>query len=168
VILVLLLLGLVLWWQQQGQAMRTSDALEPSVAPAAVVPALPPAIAPDIPITSATSTSQEAPAATQAAELAPAPAPAPVTQPIPPAEPAAVQPPVLRLSASNSTWVQVQGATRLRFERTLQAGEAVEFTEDLPLRVVLGRAEAVEVQVHGQPFDIQPHTRSSVARFEVR
>jgi cytoskeleton protein RodZ len=38
----------------------------------------------------------------------------------------------------------------------------------LPLRVVLGRAEAVEVQVHGQPFDIQPHTRSSVARFEVR
>jgi cytoskeleton protein RodZ len=34
--------------------------------------------------------------------------------------------------------------------------------------VVLGRADAVEVTVRGQAFDVLPYARNSVARFQVK
>ena len=34
--------------------------------------------------------------------------------------------------------------------------------------VVIGRAQAVNVTLRGQPFDLKPHTQVTVARFEVK
>jgi cytoskeleton protein RodZ len=79
------------------------------------------------------------------------------------------QVPAVRLSVTGVTWVQVTGATgALRLERVLQAGETLEAGDDLPLRVVVGRADVTQVWVRGERFDLTPVTRNQVARFEVR
>ncbi|TSE36458.1 helix-turn-helix domain-containing protein [Tepidimonas charontis] len=75
----------------------------------------------------------------------------------------------LRLQAREPSWVQVIGASgQVRLQRTLQPGETVSFDEDEVLAVTVGRADATEVWVHGQPFDLTPRARNNVARFEVR
>lgn len=68
-----------------------------------------------------------------------------------------------------SVWVEVidaRGDVRLR--RNLGAGERVECGGVLPLSVVLGRADSVDVEVRGKPFSIAPFARENVARFEVK
>ncbi|MDT8991723.1 DUF4115 domain-containing protein [Curvibacter sp. APW13] len=68
-----------------------------------------------------------------------------------------------------SVWVEVvdaRGDVRLR--RNVAAGEKVECAGVLPLTVVLGRADAVEVEVRGKPFNFTPFVRENVARFEVK
>ncbi|WP_334153223.1 helix-turn-helix domain-containing protein [Tepidimonas sp.] len=85
-------------------------------------------------------------------------------EPAAPAAPAALQ---LRVQAAS--WIQVIGASgRVWLQRSLQPGEDVRFDEDLPLAVTVGRADATEVVVRGQPFDLGPMTRNNVARFEIR
>jgi cytoskeleton protein RodZ len=34
--------------------------------------------------------------------------------------------------------------------------------------VVVGRSDAVQLSVKGQPFDLKPHTQINTARFEVK
>ncbi len=76
---------------------------------------------------------------------------------------------LLALKAINASWVQViDSAGVVQVQKTLLAGEAVGVSGKLPLFVVLGRADAVEVQVKGQPFDTATRTRENIARFEVR
>jgi cytoskeleton protein RodZ len=75
----------------------------------------------------------------------------------------------LLLLATDSSWVEVfdaNGTSLLR--RTLSAGENIALGGKLPLRVVLGRAAAVQVKVNGQTFDTTPFVRETVARFEVK
>jgi cytoskeleton protein RodZ len=38
----------------------------------------------------------------------------------------------------------------------------------LPLAVVVGRADAMDVLVHGQSFDLTPVVRDNVARFQIK
>jgi len=65
--------------------------------------------------------------------------------------------------------VQVTGASgRVLLQRHLQAGEALDFAHDLPLQVVIGRADAVQVAVRGQALDLAAHSRNNVARLQVR
>jgi cytoskeleton protein RodZ len=76
---------------------------------------------------------------------------------------------VLAFRARASTWIEVtdaRGAVVLR--RTLQAGESASASGALPLQSVIGRADAVEVQVRGKPFDLVPVSKENVARFEVK
>jgi cytoskeleton protein RodZ len=71
--------------------------------------------------------------------------------------------------AAGDSWVQVtdaKGKNILR--RTVQSGETVGAGGTPPLAVVVGRADAVEVTVRGQPFALATHTRENVAKFEVR
>ncbi|MEW6693426.1 Cytoskeleton protein RodZ [Tepidimonas thermarum] len=76
---------------------------------------------------------------------------------------------VLELRASAPSWIQVVGASgKVWLQRSVQPGEAVRFDADLPLAVTVGRADATQVVVRGQPFDLAPVTRNNVARFEVR
>ncbi|MGQ9725249.1 MAG: DUF4115 domain-containing protein, partial [Tepidimonas sp.] len=92
----------------------------------------------------------------------PAPAPAAVAEP-------SSDPAVLELRVRAASWIQVTGASgRVWLQRSLQPGEAVRVDEDLPLAVVVGRADATDVSVRGQPFDLAPVTRNNVARFEIR
>jgi cytoskeleton protein RodZ len=75
----------------------------------------------------------------------------------------------LTMRAKEASWVQVTGASgRVLVQRSLQAGEVVSVGTDLPLSVVVGRADETEVRVRGAVFDLAPYARSNVARFEVR
>jgi cytoskeleton protein RodZ len=38
----------------------------------------------------------------------------------------------------------------------------------LPVSVVVGRSDAIQLSVQGQPFDLMPHTQINTARFEVK
>lgn len=76
---------------------------------------------------------------------------------------------LLMLKARNASWVQViDGAGVVQVRKTLAAGETLAVSGVLPLAVVLGRADAVDVQVRGQPFDLAGRTKDSIARFEVK
>lgn len=129
---------------------------EPTPAPVAPVPVVQaaPAEAPQAPVDSAI-----------AAPSVPVPVPAPD-----PVEPAPTeQAGVLQLQARGASWVQVSGASgRVLLQRGLQAGERVSFSADLPLTVVVGRVDETQVTVRGAAFDLAPHTRNNVARFEVQ
>jgi cytoskeleton protein RodZ len=77
---------------------------------------------------------------------------------------------LLMLKARNaSSWVEViDGAGVVQVRKTLVAGEVLGVSGVLPLAVVLGRADAVDVQVRGQPFDMAGRAKDSIARFEVK
>lgn len=87
-----------------------------------------------------------------------------------PPQPAAVTGSSLMLfKARGPSWVEVtdsQGVVQLR--RTLVAGETVGAGGALPLSVVIGRVDAMEVQVRGKPFSLDAVARENVARFEVK
>lgn len=75
----------------------------------------------------------------------------------------------LQLRSSGTSWVEVRDARGgVLLSRTLQPGEAVALTGALPLQAVVGNASQTSAVVRGQAFDITPHTRENVARFEVR
>jgi len=97
----------------------------------------------------------------------PVPAATPEVAPVVQAEAAGVQP--LTMRAKEASWVQVTGASgRVLVQRSLQAGEVLSVATDLPLNVVVGRADETEVRVRGAVFDLAPYSRNNVARFEVR
>lgn len=76
---------------------------------------------------------------------------------------------LLRIKATSESWVQVvNGSGAVVIQRVLKTGDVVDFSTAPPYAVVLGRAEAAEVSVRGQPFDVTPFARNSVARFEVK
>jgi cytoskeleton protein RodZ len=58
------------------------------------------------------------------------------------------------------------GVQQLR--RILNAGEVVPVVGALPLAVVVGRADAVDVLVRGQTFDLAGLARDNVARFQIK
>ena len=76
---------------------------------------------------------------------------------------------VLEFSAHAPSWVQVRDASKkVVFERTLAKGDVVSATGAPPLKVVVGRAEAVDIKVRGTAFDLAEIAKSGVARFEVQ
>lgn len=76
---------------------------------------------------------------------------------------------ILTIEATGESWVEVtNGAGAVVTQRLLRPGDVIEFSSTPPYKVVLGRAESARVQVRGQPFDVLPYARNSVARFEVR
>lgn len=145
------------------EVVPTLNQTAETVAPAAVasLPVPSPAVAPAPAVT--TPVVPVAPLAPPGAAVVPAATPG--------AAPAAVAPAsadVLRLQARQTTWVEVRGGGRTLLQRTLQAGESVAFNTGAPFGVVVGRADAIEVQLRGQAFDITPHKRNNVARFSVQ
>ncbi len=67
------------------------------------------------------------------------------------------------------SWVEVtdaKGVVTLR--RLLAAGESAGASGALPLKVIVGRADATDVQVRGKPLDLVPLAKDNVARFEVK
>ena len=105
------------------------------------------------------------------APLAPAvtPLPAPAATPASSAsDPAAAASDVLVIRTRSDSWVEVSGNGKVLLQRVVKAGESVSVGEALPLTVVVGRVDATEVLVRGQPFDLAPVARNNVARFEVK
>ncbi|WP_367849887.1 helix-turn-helix domain-containing protein [Rhodoferax sp. WC2427] len=73
------------------------------------------------------------------------------------------------LKAQFESWVKVTDAKGVvSVGRTLKAGETVEVTGPFPMAVVVGRVDAVQLQVRGQPYDMAAFPKDRVARFEVK
>lgn len=136
-----------------------TELVAPAASPATAVPTtVAPASAPVV-----------APAA--AAPVVPAPISATPVAAGPQAPASAVATPdgLLRFAASADSWVKVTDARgTVVLSRLLKAGESAGATGQLPLSVVVGRADATRVQLRGQPMDLAPITRENVARFEVK
>lgn len=76
---------------------------------------------------------------------------------------------MLVLTASGSSWVEVVDAAGVvQLRKTVARGETVGVSGVAPLAVVIGRADAVEVQALGKPFDLMRIAKDNVARFEVK
>lgn len=144
---------------------RAAAPVEPAAAPAAVQETVTPV----------------AIAAVETPPQSPAPEPAPAaaaTVPTPSAgvsEVAAATPPaasgstLLHIKATADSWVEVvDGAGKSQVQRMLKSGDVLDFSAAPPYSVVVGRADAVEVVVRGQAFDVMPYARNSVARFQVK
>ncbi|SIP98286.1 RodZ domain-containing protein [Pseudacidovorax sp. RU35E] len=173
IVVVALLLGAaaLLFWVPQSAIDKVTAALAPQggrspsaqVDPAAAAEGAGAAAA-DGAASSQPPATAPVPAATAsqpaAAEVAATPAPAPVAAP---AE-------AVQLTAKGEAWVSVSEAGgRVLQQRTLASGETLALSGKLPLAVIIGRASAVDVLVHGKPFDLTPIARTGgVARFEVK
>ncbi|MDH5855724.1 helix-turn-helix domain-containing protein [Lampropedia aestuarii] len=74
----------------------------------------------------------------------------------------------IHIVAQEPVWVQIRdGANAIVHQSTLPKGRELSIANNPPLRVEIGRADAVQVMVKGQAFDLTPHARKNVARFEV-
>lgn len=77
--------------------------------------------------------------------------------------------PLVSFRATGGSWVKVTDAKgAVVLNRTLGAGEGIEVSGNLPLSVVIGRADMTQVQVRGQAFDLSTVSKNNVARFEVK
>lgn len=166
-VLVLLLGALVIYFLPASHKQNVGE--NNTSEPVASVPTPMENPAPNAPITGAGT----APVAAQAAASAPVAATAMATAvpgaSAPVAAGAADGSQLLTFVARAETWVQVtdaKGVTPVR--KTLQAGETVTASGTLPLAVVVGRIEAVDVQVRGKTMDLTPIAKNNVARFEVK
>lgn len=76
---------------------------------------------------------------------------------------------VLGFSATSDSWIEIRNSkNKVIWSRVVHAGDSVEVQYPLPLSVVVGRASVVRMTYKGQPFDLTPHTKVTVARFEVK
>ena len=118
-------------------------------------------------------TVQAAGAATVAPAAASAPAAAVTaalvaSAPVPVSSPTSSLP-ALGLRARGPSWVEVTDAAgTVQLRKILNAGESVAVSGTLPLSVVVGRADVIDVQVRGQAFELQPLAKDNVARFQVK
>jgi len=162
-----LVLALAIWWVLAGSQSAAPASSGPAPSnEAASAPATSPAVPPARPA-----------GAPNAASTSPAPSPTPVSTPAA-TEPASTAPreeapPVratrLRLELSNESWVEVYDSRGQRlFYDVAGAGSVQSIEGRPPLRVVLGNAAAVAVQVDGQPRDIPSNALDGEgARFNV-
>lgn len=134
-----------------GANVAEETAAPPSDAPAAAVPANTPAA--PMPM-GAEGVPAAAPTTTQ-------PAPAPAAPTVPASE-------VLVIRAQADSWIEVSSGGKVLVQRLIKAGDSVALADSTPLSVVIGRADATEVLVHGKPFDLAAVARNNVARFEVK
>ena len=56
----------------------------------------------------------------------------------------------------------------MQIRQPLAAGESAAASGPLPLSVVIGRADATEVEVRGKAFSLDKIAKDNVARFEVK
>ena len=83
--------------------------------------------------------------------------------------PPAVTLPELFFLAQNMSWIEVRDAQKqLIWNGVLNPGDQKLLPVTLPVSVVVGRSDAVQLSVNGQAFDLKPHTQVNTARFEVK
>ena len=160
-LILLLLAGLIYFYPQiaqiaqMGQAALTTAAPQPSAPAAPATPSEPQdAAVQAVPATLPSGSMPEAPALPTELDRG--------------ASTLKLAQPVLVFRARGSTWIEVtdaKGTVLLR--RTLAASEAAEVLGDLPLAVVVGRADHTDVLVRGVLFSLEAHTQDNVARFKV-
>jgi cytoskeleton protein RodZ len=181
----MVLLIAALLWMPSPSTWTWLKSEPPKVAPAEpVIPVMPPL---------AESSAEQTPEPTPPANVAPssvAPVTQPVAQALPQASaaaPSAIVKPVATLpvagasapssaagavmafTATNDSWIEIRdGKSKVLWSRVVHAGESAQVQFPPPFNVVVGRAHVVNVTYKGQSFDLAPHTKVTVARFEVK
>lgn len=150
-----------------GSAEASGAPAEPPAEPVAAVETEEPlASAPAQPPAETTATAGNVPAVVATGSAAPATA---ALASAGSAEQPGAAASILYIAATGESWVEVtNGAGAVVAQRLLKPGDVIEFSASPPYKVLLGRAEAAKVLVRGQPFDVMPFARNSVARFEAR
>lgn len=81
----------------------------------------------------------------------------------------ALQAPELFLTALETSWVEVHDSQNERlWSGLLKSGETRRVPVLQTVKVMVGRADAVDVVYKGQAIDLKPHAQVNVARFEVQ
>ena len=107
--------------------------------------------------------------AASAEQVLPPSAAAAPAAPAAPATAAAAGGELVQFSAKAETWVTVRDAAgKQLINRVLAAGETVGVSGEAPLSVTIGRKDAVDVTVRGQPFDHRSLSKTTVSRFQVK
>ena len=76
---------------------------------------------------------------------------------------------VVVFTAKTESWVEATDAKgQVVLRRILAAGEVVGASGVLPLKVIVGRANATQVEIRGKVFDVNAVAKDNVARFEVK
>jgi len=76
------------------------------------------------------------------------------------------EPDALEIVTSADSWVEILGSNGEKIEMDLlRAGSRRSYNAAPPIRLLLGRASAVEVFHNGTKVDLAPYTRGNVARF---
>ena len=180
--LLLVMGALVLIFMPEAQQRGTLSLVTADNTPAASSAPSPAAVPQPQPIDKVAATAPvavaEAPVLMAAPSAAPVLAPtlSAATAPVMPVEVAVpagavlpVSPGIIVFRAKGESWVEVTDAKKVVvLRRTLAAGEEVGATGVLPLSAVVGRADATQVQVRGQAFDLTAVSKDNVARFEVK
>lgn len=187
--LLVLVLAVALWWwlPQREVVLSSAETAVPEQESAVVETVLPadqqpldaaqqalPAVNEPVAVTPVASTEPAVaqPVPVQAAPAVPAPAAekpvaSVLANPVPAL--AAAGQPLVQLRARATTWIQLKDAAGKELQqRTLQPGQTLDYDGAMPLQVVLGRANGVEVIVRGQVFDTSAYAANKVARFEVK
>jgi len=74
----------------------------------------------------------------------------------------------LRLSLTESSWVEIVDAEGRRLEySTLPAGTVKDYAADKSLTILLGNTGGAKVEIDGHAQDIAPYNRGNVARFKL-
>jgi cytoskeleton protein RodZ len=155
-----LVLALAIWWVLAGSQSSTpassgpapSNEAAPAASDAAPAPSTATATAPAQP---AVAPSTAAPGKAAPPATASTPAATEQASSVPREEAAPARATRLRLELSNESWVEVYDSRGQRlFYDVAGAGSVQSIEGRPPLRVVLGNAAAVAVQVDGQPRDI--------------
>lgn len=183
--MMLIVIGGLLWWPESPDSPTTAPGhvalplpdgttLSPD---SSALPGQSISAGPVMPVAPATA-AQDANAGVQVQPSVAMPSPsaqgslvAPSGTPVPatPSAQAALAVPTLRLQASGECWVEVRdAANQVVLSVLMQAGQRQDVVQPGPLKVVLGNAAAMQVQVRGQGLDLAPHTKVTVARFEVQ
>jgi cytoskeleton protein RodZ len=170
--LMLMVIAALIWmpspstWSLLKSAPAVPVAVpEPAVMPEVSAEALPASQAAQIDsVVSAHSSS-----ALASAPAAALPAPSVSVAAIPLSSSATSAGSVFNFAASQESWIEIRDVkNQVLWSRILRAGETAQVQYPLPMRVVVGHAKAVNVTYQGKPFDLAPHTKITVARFEVK
>lgn len=77
--------------------------------------------------------------------------------------------PILMLQARSACWVEITDANGVvLLRKIMESGEQIQLGGSLPLSVVLGRSDKVDVSVRGQRLDLTSLSKANVARFDVK
>ena len=144
--------------QSEASAELSTDSA-PAIPATTATPA--PGAQPMVQPVQSASAPQVAPAAIAPKPIAPSPStPAP-------ANPASGA--LMVFSATNDSWIEIRDSkNQVLWSRVVHAGENAQVQFSPPMHVVIGRAHVVSVTYKGKPFDLTPHTKATVARFEVK
>ncbi len=155
-------------------AMETQEVINTPVAgPVSVASAVSPITAVSVPV-SVVSTAPSPPSSAPEA-VVPPPKPAASVAVQPTAKSSAPVVPVFPTTglvvfkAKGVSWVKVVDTKGIvLLSKTLVEGEVVGVSGATPLSVVVGRVDAMGVEVRGQPFGLLGVAKENVARFEVK